>query len=518
MTHLLFIHNARIHTLDPLRPTAQALAVQGARILTAGTEAEVRAQLTAAGDAPVETIDARGAALIPGFIDTHAHLGITGLGMLAIDLDGVSTIPLVLARIAETATTTPKDALLVALNFQPELNPENRIPTPAELDQAGAGRPVYVMDRTGHECALNAAALHLAGLVPGEPGVATNADGSFQGLVSGKANTRAFTRLWEHFAGDMGIDRPLELAVQAALRAGITSLHALDDLETVQHLVAKSSQLPLRVIPYTQTQDVAAVKALGLNQIGGCGAVMVDGDFGPRTAALLEPYTDLPESSGKLYYSDADLEQYVGAAHDAGLQIALHCVGSAAIEQLLNTFERVLQRSPRPDHRHRIEHFELPAPGQAERAKRLGICLALQPAFNHYWPHDADYPDRIGPERSLQVDPLASLVKLGIPLALGSDSPVTPLRPLLWLYSAANHSNPAERVSIETALGLATHAGAYLAFEERDKGRIIPGMLADFVFLSESPLDVPLERIREIQVLKTVIGGQVVFDAQGELA
>lgn len=348
--------------------------------------------------------------------------------------------------------------------------------------------------------------------------MAVNADGSFQGLVSGKANTQAFTRLWEHFAGDIGIERPLDLAVRAAVRAGITSLHALDDLKTVQYLVENRSRLPLRVTPYAQTQDVAAVKALGLKQIGGCGAVMVDGDFGPRTAALLEPYTDRPETSGKLYYSDAELEQYVRTAHDTGLQIALHCVGSAAIEQLLNTFERVFLRSPRPNHRHRIEHFELPAPGQAERAKRLGICLGLQPAFNHYWPHYNDYPDRIGPQRAQQVDPLASLVNLGIPLALGSDSPVTPLRPLLWLYSAVNHSNPAERISIETALALSTHAGAYLTFEEQRKGRLIPGMLADFVFLSESPLDIPHERIRDIQVLKTVLGGQVVFDAEGDLA
>jgi predicted amidohydrolase YtcJ len=445
-------------------------------------------------------------------MDAHIHLAITGMGSLAVDLDGVDAIPVVLDKIAAEAQRRPVHGLIVAINFQAEINPEGRFPAPLELDQAGGGRPVYVMDRTGHECYINQAAFRLLELDDGVPGINRREDGSFSGKLTNMANTRAFDGFWERFSEEIGFDRAYRIAAQQAVRSGITTVHALDDLDAIRTLLTIREQLPARVIPYAQTRDVAAVKALGLRQIGGCGDVMVDGDFGPHTAALLDPYTDDPSTRGKLYYADDDLAQYVEEAHRAGLQIALHCVGSAAIEQLLNAYERALEIAPRANHRHRIEHFELPAPGQAERARRLGVALSMQPVFNHYWPHEGEYPNLVGWDRAQQVDPLASLVALGLPIGLGSDSPVTPVSPLLWLHSAVHHSNPAERVSVETALRLATQGSAYLAFEETQKGSLEAGKLADFVLLDHDPLTCPAEQIQAIQVLKTVVGGRVVFD------
>ena len=505
----LVVRNAHILTMDERQPTAQALAVVNGLIAAVGSEADVGPYAQVAG----EVLDAGGATVLPGFIDTHAHFTLTGLGMLAVDLSGLDSIDRALARIAAEAARRPAGWLVVALNYRPELVAEKRFPSLEELDRAAGGRPVYVMESGGHWSAINQAALMLLELPPDAAGIEAGEDGRLAGPLSGEANTVAFTTLWERYAAQIGLPRAFDQAAAEAAAGGITTLHAMEDLEHVRALLDYRAQLPVRIVPYTQTKDVAAVKALGLRQIGGCGQVMVDGDFGPHTAALLEPYADGSETSGMLYYAGEELAAYVVAAHRAGLQVALHCIGSGAIEQLLNAYEAALSRDPRPDHRHRIEHFELPAPGQAERARRLGVALAVQPSFNHFWPHHREYPDTLGWERAQRLDPVRSLVAAGLPVALGSDSPVTPLRPMLWVHSAANHSNEVERVSVETALRLATASGGWLGFEEDQVGSLSVGKRGDLVFLAENPLSVDPQQLEEIGVLRTVLGGRVVYEA-----
>jgi predicted amidohydrolase YtcJ len=318
--------------------------------------------------------------------------------------------------------------------------------------------------------------------------------------------------LWRIFAAQVGLETAFQAGAKEAVRHGVTTLHALDDLENVRVLLDCQDRLPLRVVPYTQSKEVEPVRALGLRQIGGCGQVMVDGDFGPHTAALLEPYADRPDTCGVLYWQDEELNGYVADAHAAGLQVALHCLGSGAIEQLLNAYERALAAHPRADHRHRIEHFQLPAPGQAGRARRLGIALAMQPSFNYYWPHMAGYPQVVGPARAEQLDPIRSALAAGLEVAFGSDSPVTPMRPLQWMHAAVNHSNPNERITPQQALHACTLAGARLAFQERDRGSLAVGKLGDFVLLASDPLQAPPQAIQDVAVLATVVGGRVVWE------
>ncbi len=505
----LYIYNARILTQNDRHPLAEALWVRDGRIVALGSVKEVADRV----EPGAERLDAAGAVMTPGFIDSHVHMAISGMGRLAVDLSGLAAVETVLRALRDSAAQRPADGLVIGLNFQPELNPENRWPTPRELDEACGSRAVYVMDRSGHQSFVNQAALDDLALPPATPGVKRAPDGSFLGMLSDEANTHAFTRFWARFGAEVGLEAAFQAAAADAVRGGITSLHVLEDLEVVEKLLTFRDRLPVRVTPYTQTRDVAAVLRLGLRQIGGCGLVMVDGDFTPHTAALLEPYADQPETNGKLYYTQAELDEYVWQAHAAGLQVGLHCVGSGAIEQLLNAYEKALARLPRSDHRHRIEHFELPAPGQAERARRLGLSLAMQPSFNHYWPHHGEYPGVVGAERAGQVDPLASLMRAGLPIGLGSDSPVTPLRAMLWLHSAVNHSNLQERISPAAALTLATRGSAALAFEEHEKGSLEPGKLADFVLLESDPGAVAPEEIGDIAVLKTFVGGRCVYDA-----
>jgi hypothetical protein len=369
------------------------------------------------------------------------------------------------------------------------------------------------MERTGHWAGINQAGLDLLEVPPALPGLQLDNDGHFNGVITGPINSVAGEKLWPAFVQRVGIDTAIQRAAQEAIAGGITTLHALEELPDIRAILAHRDAIPLRIIPFSQTKDVASVRNLGLRQIGGCGSVIVDGDFGPHTAALLEPYTDQPDTCGTLYWNTDELEEYVREVHMAGLQVALHCVGSGAIEQLLNVYEKVLTTYPRPDHRHRIEHFELPAPGQAERARRLGVALAMQPAFNYLWPHDGgEYPRVVGTERALQVDPVRRVVEAGLQIAFGSDAPVTPLRPLLGIHSAVNHSNPLERISAETALQLTTINGAWLSFEEHKKGTLALGKLGDLVILDEDPLAIAPDKIKDISVLKTIVGGEIVFE------
>jgi predicted amidohydrolase YtcJ len=507
-TGSIVVRNANIITLEPAQPRAHALAVRDGVIVAVGDDDAVAPYL-----ADSRVIDAAGATVVPGLIDTHVHFTLTGLGLFAVDLGGVPSLATALERIAASASSQTPGSLVLALGYEPRGVAEERFPTPAELDAAAGGRPVYVMESGGHWCAVNDAALALLDLDTAAPGLDRDAAGERTGVLRDAANTAAFTALWRIFAAQVGLERAFQAGAQEAARHGLTTLHALDDLENVHVLLACQDQLPVRVVPYTQCKDVAAVQGLGLRQIGGCGQVMVDGDFGPHTAALLEPYADQPDTCGVLYWQADDLDRYVAEAHAAGMQVALHCLGSGAIEQLLNAYARALAVMPRADHRHRIEHFQLPAPGQAERARRLGITLAMQPSFNHYWPHTAGYPQVIGPARAQQLDPIRSALAAGLEVAFGSDSPVTPMRPLQWMHAAANHSNPDQRISVAQALHCCTLAGARLAFQEHDRGSLAAGKLGDFVLLGADPHAVSPDAIQDIPVLATVVGGRLVAGA-----
>jgi hypothetical protein len=257
---------------------------------------------------------------------------------------------------------------------------------------------------------------------------------------------------------------------------------------------------------------VERVRSLGLPRVGGC--ILLDGDVGPRTAALSEPYVDDPDCYGTLYFAQDEVDAFVLEAHRAGLQIAMHAVGDAAVEQALNAYEAALEAEPREDHRHRIEHCEVIREEQIERARRLGVALAIQPPFNHFWDHTTYYAS-IGEERASRVDPVATLMRPGLLVAGGSDSTVTPLGPLIGVHAAVNHSLPRERVSVQEALKLYTINAARIAFQEEDRGSLEVGKLGDLVVLGADPFEIEPERLLEIPVEMTVIGGEVVYGGEG---
>jgi hypothetical protein len=216
-----------------------------------------------------------------------------------------------------------------------------------------------------------------------------------------------------------------------------------------------------------------------------------------------------------LYFSDEELNAYVERAHMAGLQISMHAMGDAAIEQLLNAYERALTRDPRPDHRHRIEHFSLPTPQHVERAARLEVAVAMQPNFAAMPDPDAcdgyQSPSAhfLGPERFKRRHPYRAIVDAGILVAGGSDSDAGTMGPLLGMHAVVNHPEPERRLTPREALALYTVNGARIAFEEQTKGTIEPGKLADLVVLGDDPLTADPRTFKEIPVEMTIVGGHV---------
>jgi predicted amidohydrolase YtcJ len=504
----LAVRNANIISMNPRQPQAEALVVHDGRIVAVGQWDHVVPHVQ--GE---RVLDLAGKTVVPGFIDTHVHFLWTALTLAALDVsdaDDHASLQTIVAREVADART---GELIFGMGFtEYALDTDEFSPIVAALDSVAPDHPVYLMGVTGHTSAANTRALEVLALPDDIPGVMSDVTGRPNGLLADEANNRAWETFSEHFGAHEKAARMIPAAIAKAHAVGITTLHALEggaasEDRAAEEFLAATPDLSLRIVFYYQTMEVDKVLELGAPRIGGC--ILLDGDVGPHTAALSEPYADDPECYGTLYYSQAEIDSFVLRAHEAGLQVAMHAVGDAAVEQALDAYESALAANPRDDHRHRIEHCEVIREDQIERAQRLGVALAIQPPFNHYWPHPEYYPT-LGEERAWKVDPVRTLMRPGLLVAGGSDSTVTPLGPLIGIHAAVNHTNPAERVGVQEALQLYTINAARIAFQETDRGSLEVGKLGDFVVLSENPFAVDSIDIKDICVEMTVIGGGVV--------
>jgi predicted amidohydrolase YtcJ len=241
--------------------------------------------------------------------------------------------------------------------------------------------------------------------------------------------------------------------------------------------------------------------------------IFADGSLGARTAALKEPYSDKLDTSGMMLYTQRELNRLVLMAHRAGLQVGVHAIGDKAIEMSLKAFEKALKACPKVNHRHRIEHCSVLNPKLIGRMKRLGLIASVQPHFvvSDFW-----VKERLGEERARWVYPFKTLMEEGVVVASGSDCPVEPINPLLGVWAAvARKGFVEERLSVEEALRMYTVNAAYACFGEDGFGRIEVGMFGDLVVLSDDLFSVSSEKIRDVWVEMTVVGGRVVFRRGG---
>lgn len=303
-------------------------------------------------------------------------------------------------------------------------------------------------------------------------------------------------------------------ACEAAMKQGITSLHCLEGGEfgpgDTRFVVANQAKLPIATIVWNQVMDIEETLELGLSRIGGC--ICADGAISAYTAAFLEPYSNQPDNYGTLNFTQREMDDFIMEAHKAGLQATIHCEADRAIEQVLSAMEKAIAAHPRPDHRHRIEHCEVPTDDQIERMARAGIIASLQPAFFPYLMTDMDdYERRLGPERVRKIQPYRTLLERGVRMCGGSDCPITPYSPLEGIQAAVMHPVKQERLSPLEAIRLFTIDAAYSGFDEQERGSIEVGKTADFVVLREDPTQAVPESIGSIEVDKVYVAGIPVY-------
>ena len=467
-----------------------------------------------AGDPPAadRVVDLPGATIMPGFVDAHVHLSGTGLAMSGLDLSAARSRGEMLSAAQDHAAGS--EGPVLGQGFDETRWPDPTFPTRQELDAASAA-PLVLIRTDGYVSLVNSAALEASGAAA-QPGVERDPNGRTTGALRDRANAHVQRWYFESLPDAAVEEAQLRAAALAASR-GVTCMHEMAIPEKrgrrdVEVLLRHLDDLPADVVTYIADRDLPYVIDHGQPRIGG--DLFLDGSLGAHTAALLEPYAD-HDGAGDLAYHDDELAEFLHNVHLAGLQAGLHVIGDAAIEQALRVWERVYGAldSRRRRHfrarRHRLEHFEMASPSQVERAAALGLAISIQPAFDALWGGEGQmYERRLGPERSRPMNPFRTLVDRGLEVGGGSDTPVTPLDPMLGIWALENHHDPHQRMSRAEAIRLFTVGAARLGHLEK-KGRLEPGTAADFAAYETDPMDVV--DVRDLRPVLTVSRGRDVY-------
>lgn len=529
--------NGRFWTGDPARPSAESVDVLHGKIVAVDDTDGLTAK---------QTHDLGGRRVVPGFHDAHHHHAFTGMRLSMVNLRPgvVHTLDEVYARLEEAAATLPADAWVKASGY--DQNHLGAHPTAEVLDRILGGRPCLIEHVSGHMLVANSAALQRAGIagldsVPDMPGGRVVRDES--GRATGLLQETAMYPVRDAAAGidEEGAQRILALASEQSVRYGLTSLTepgviltgsmgaSSIDLHHYLTAVAADTVHPrLTVMPlHTQLHAIEGVEgwtSLDWGMRTGLGddrlrigpvKIVSDGSLIGRSAAVHQCYCGEPDNTGVLQLTPDELWGTIQSLHASGWTIATHAIGDRAIDHVLDAIEQAQSTNPRAV-RHRIEHFAIARDDQVRRCADLGVIPVPQGVFI------SDFGDgileAIGADRSDGTYRMRSLLDAGMVVPGSSDSPVSDANPLVSIHdlvnrrtSAGQNFAPAERVSVEEALRAYTYGSAYAISREDALGTIAPGMLADFVALSDDILTVAPETIRDLAVTHTVIGGDLVY-------
>ncbi|NLU69307.1 amidohydrolase [Streptomyces sp. HNM0574] len=474
----VLLRGGEVHS--PADPFATAMVVEGDRVAWVGSEGAA----DSFADGVDETVHLDGALVTPAFTDAHVHTTATGLALTGLDLTGTRTLADALARVRAHAEARPGDRVLLGHGWDATAWPERRHPSHAELDEATGGRPLYLSRADVHSALATTALLDLVpgvteaeGYAPDQPltGDAHHAvrDAAHATLTAAQRTEAQRTAL--HRAASLGIG-----SVHECAGPGISSE------EDFTALLALAAETPGPRVhgywaePVTSPADAARVRALGA--VGAAGDLFVDGSLGSHTAHLCEPYADAPHH-GTAHLDAEAVAAHVAACTEAGLQAGFHAIGDAAnlavTEGVRAAAERVGLARVRAA-RHRVEHAEMLDEHTVAAFAELALTASVQPAFDAAWGgEDGMYATRLGADRARTLNPYAALQRAGVPLAMGSDSPVTPLDPWGTIRAAAFHRTPEHRISVRGAFTAHTRGG-WRAVGRDDAGVLVPGAPADY--------------------------------------
>ncbi len=527
--------NGQVLTVNPKAPVASAFSIIADRFCVIGSEADVRKYATSKSN----VVDLRGRTVVPGFIETHSHPSLYAMTLLQADCytPPNQNIEDVKARIKNLADAAAPGQWVKGWGYDDTLIAERRHLTRTDLDEAAPRNPVFISHVSGHLAYSNSLALEIAGIGPKTPqpdggGIQKDELGFPTGLLKEEAAQSLVLKHIPPYTAAK-LKEVLQTTIAYYHQKGITSSHdaAIGYFRNGPQIVQAyrkleaEGKLDLRIYMTVVEELYREILKSGLDtgfgsnrlKLGGV-KFFQDGSIQANTAALSEAYHNKPGFFGDLTFRQETLDELVEKYHEKGIQIAVHVNGDRAIGSILQALEKAIERHPDKDHRHMIIHCQLATKDHISHMKRLGVIPSYFVNHVYYW-GDRHTSIFLGPERAQRINPLAASVQEGLTFTLHSDLPVTPVDPLFSMHCAVNRITkgrrllgPEEKIPPLEALKAYTIHAAYCSFEENSKGSIETGKLADFTVLSDNPLSVSPEKIKDIQVMRTVVGGRVVYE------
>ncbi|MEU9420510.1 amidohydrolase [Streptomyces sp. NPDC048272] len=467
----VLLRGGEVHS--PADPFATAMVVERGHVAWVGSEGAADAFAQGVD----EVVDLDGALVTPAFTDAHVHTTSTGLALTGLDLSDARTLVDALDRVRAHADRRPADRVLLGHGWDAARWPERRAPRREELDRATGGRPLYLSRIDVHSAVVTTALLDLvpggAGLVAGDGPLTADAHHAVRAVALGAVGPAQRAE-----AQRAALDRAASLGIGSVHECGGPQISSPEDFTALLDL-ARSHPGP-RVFGYWADRDLDLAKRLGA--VGAAGDLFVDGALGSHTACLHAPYTDAAHT-GTGYLDAGDVAAHVAACTEQGLQAGFHAIGDAAVSAVVEGVRAAADKvglARVRAARHRVEHAEMMTPATIAAFAELGLTASVQPAFDAAWGgEDGMYADRLGVERARTLNPYAALLKAGVPLAFGSDAPVTPLDPWGTVRAAAFHRTPEHRISVRAAFAAHTRGG-WRALGRDDAGTLVPGAPADY--------------------------------------
>ena len=530
----LIITHAKISTVDPAHPSAQAVAVLGDRIVAVGTDSDI-----AAWRGPqTQVIDAGGKLLLPGFNDAHVHFVSGGAQLDAVQLNDATSAQEFVRRIGERAKVTPKGSWILGGDWDETKWTPAELPTREIIDPVTGDTPVFVSRYDGHMGVANSAALRAAGITaqtPDPPGGAIVRDA--KGNPTGALKDAAADLLYKHVPPLSHEERmhAVRRALAYAASLGVTSVQNMNpdyaDIGVYAELLERS-ELTARIYAAPYIMDFDDQAKLGIRHAFGgpflrIGAVKgyADGSLGSHTAYFFEPFTDTPGNRGLLsdeMQPPSLMRDRMMKADAAGIQLCTHAIGDQAISMILDFYADIVKEHGPADRRLRIEHAQHMAAKDFDRFAQLGVIASMQP---YHAIDDGRWAEqRIGHDRASRTYAFRTFLNHKVRLAFGTDWDVAPLNPMLGVYAAVTRATldgknpngwfPEQKLTVAESVEAYTMGSAYAEFQDHEKGSISVGKLADMVILSDDIFTIDPVKIRDVKVLRTIVGGRTVYESQ----
>jgi predicted amidohydrolase YtcJ len=523
----VLLTNARIYTLDAADRVVDTLVVRDGRIAFAGRRGDINAGV---GE---ETLDLGGRAVLPGLVDAHGHLMHLARARLSFDCRGLGSEEEIARRVGERAAGRPRGEWITGRNWDQNLWPGRRFPGKATLDRVAPDHPVALVRIDGHATWANSAALAAGGIeraTADPPGgvIARDADGTPNGLLIDTA--QRLLQAVEPRPSDAQFDRAVRGCIGDCLAVGLTGIHEMG--AELYALASYRRLLERGDFPFRNYVAVAGRSAStwdhyrqrGPETMGdgrivvGALKLLADGALGSRGAALHDAYCDDPGNSGLVLVPGDEVERLTLEGTARGFQLCVHAIGDRANTLVLDAFERALARTPRPDHRLRVEHAQILTDRDVPRFARLGVLPSMQ--ATHCTSDMAWAGERLGPERLRGAYAWRSLLATGVRIAGGSDFPVESPNPFHGIHASVTRRprsgenpgwQPEQRMTRAEAVRSFTTWNAFASRQEATLGSLETGKAADLVVLSDDVFACPGERIAEIRPVLTIVGGNIVY-------